>query len=101
MMQSRKGCQSLDEDTMHGNVCHLIELEYRISRRGLKQTREERSHGVWWILSLAKNAKCLTTGKSGKCNIVQGTSVLSGGAPKIDVGNVCHLLCDPWFGGEE
>ena len=54
MMQSRKGCQSLDEDTMHGNVCHLIELEYRISRRGLKQTREERSHGVWWILSLAE-----------------------------------------------
>ena len=23
MIQSRKGCQSLDEDTMHGNVCHL------------------------------------------------------------------------------
>ena len=32
---------------------------------------------------------------------VQGTSVGSGGAPKIDAGNVCHLLCDPWFGGEE
>ena len=91
MMQSRKGCQSLDEDTMHGNVCHLIELEYRISRRGLKQTREERSHGLWWM----------TKGRSGKCNIVQGRSVLSGGAPKIDVGNVCHLLCDPWVGGEE
>ena len=60
MMQSKKGCLSLEEITMHDNVCHLSELECCTSRKGLKQTREGLIHGFYHL----PNPRCLTNSEA-------------------------------------